>query len=432
MTITVIKGATIVDSSGETKADISIDSTTQEIIEVGSDLNGDTVIDATGMHVLPGFVDLHSHLRQPGAEASETIESGSRSAAVGGFTAVVAMPNTDPCMDSAGVIQEVINFSKDALCEVKPSGAITVNREGSDLAPMGEMFDQGVRMFTDDGTGVQDDSIMRTALEYVRGLVEVSGEQIVLSQHCEVHSLSKGGVMNEGDWSSKLGLGGQPNEAEEFMVSRDIGLARLTGAHIHFQHLSTAGSVEMVRQAKAEGLNVTAEATPHHFTLTDEACKNYDTVFKVHPPLRTQKDVDAIKVGLKDGTIDAIATDHAPHEPHRKELPFDQAPPGMIGLETAFGLANSQLDLSVAEIVKLMSTRPAEIAGLTETQGRKIQAGSIANLAIVDLNQEWVVDASKQFSRSKNTPFAGMKLKGKVCHTIFQGEVVVLEGEPQR
>lgn len=432
MTTTAFRGGTVVDQSGERMADVVVDDQSGLIVSVGDDTEADRTIDAEGCLIMPGFVDLHVHLRQPGNEAAETIESGSRAAALGGYTAVVAMPNTTPCMDSAAVVSEVIDHGKVGLCEIKPSAAITVDRLGESLAPMGELVDLGVRMFTDDGTGVQDAQMMRRALEYAGSLVVEDGTPIVLSQHCEVTALSQGGVMHEGAWSSRLGLGGQPAEAEELMVMRDIALSRLTGVRVHMQHLSTAGSVALVRAAKAEGHPVTAEATPHHFTLTDEACSSYDPVFKVHPPLRTKNDVEAVKAGLLDGTIDAIATDHAPHTPDSKEQPFDQAPPGMLGLESAYALANSELELSNAQLVNIMSTTPAMIGGLAERHGGPIEVGRPANLAIVDPEHQWTVDKESQASLSDNTPFHGRTVTGKVRHTVFNGEPVVIDGKSTR
>ncbi|MGB5757467.1 MAG: dihydroorotase [Acidimicrobiales bacterium] len=433
MTTTAFRGGTIVDQSGERTADIVVEDVTGSIVAIGTETVGaDVSIDAEGCLIVPGFVDLHVHLRQPGNEAAETVESGSRAAALGGFTAVVAMPNTTPCMDSAAVVSEVIGYGKSALCEIKPSAAITVGRDGEALAPMGELVELGVRMFTDDGTGVQDAQLMRRALEYAGSLVVEDGTSIVLSQHCEVTALSQGGVMNEGAWSSRLGLAGQPAEAEELMVMRDIALSRLTGVPVHMQHLSTAGSVALVRAAKAEGHPVTAEATPHHFTLTDAACASYDPVFKVHPPLRTQADVDAVRQGLLDGTIDAIATDHAPHSPDSKEQPFDQAPPGMLGLETAYALANTELGLPIGRLVSLLSITPARIAGLADRHGGPIEVGRPANLAVIDPDHEWTIDRADSASLSTNTPFHGRPVRGKVRHTVFNGEPVVVDGRATR
>ncbi len=435
MSLLAITGGTVVDQLGRRTIDLAVDRATGQVVQAPSGPAADwadRVLDATGCHVVPGFVDLHVHLRQPGNEAAETIESGSRAAARGGFTAIVAMPNTTPCMDSAAVVSEVLAYGKSALCEIKPSAAITIGRDGEALSPMGELADLGVRMFTDDGTGLQDAMLMRRALEYAGSLVVDDGQPIVLSQHCEVTALSQGGVMHEGTVSSRLGLGGQPAEAEELMVARDIALARLTGVRVHMQHLSTAGSVALVRAAKAEGHPVTAEACPHHFALTDEACASYDPVFKVHPPLRTADDVAAIKAGLADGTIDAIATDHAPHTPDSKELPFDQAPPGMLGLETAYALANTELDLEPEALVELLSTTPARIAGVAERHGGPIEPGRQANLAVADPEATWTVDRSAMASNSVNTPFHGREVRGRIRHTVFNGEPVVIDGEAQR
>jgi dihydroorotase len=427
-----IRGGRVIDATGERTADVLVgeDGT---ILAVGPDLSGDRTLDAAGCVVSPGFVDLHTHLRQPGKEEAETIETGSRGAALGGFTAVVAMPNTDPAMDCASVVRDVLELGRTALCEVVPAAATTVGRKGEALSPMAELAALGVRFFTDDGTGVQDTRLMRRAFEYASGLAPFAGgSSVTLAQHCEVSALSDGGYMHEGAWSSRLGIPGQSAEAEELMVMRDIALARMTGGRIHFQHLSTAGSVELVRRAKAAGLRVTAEATPHHVTLTDACCASYDTVFKVHPPLRTDTDVAAVRAGLADGTIDAIATDHAPHPAHEKELPFDQAPPGMLGLETALSIALTELDLPVAKVLALLSWQPAAIAQIDDRHGGPIVAGRRANLCVIDLDTTWVVRGDAMASRSRNTPFEGRALRGKVRHTILDGEVVVLDGEAQR
>ena len=336
------------------------------------------------------------------------------------------MPNTDPALDSAAAVREVLDLGKAALADVHVAGAITIGRRGEQLAPIGEMADLGVRIFTDDGRGVQDDRLMRRALEYASGI------GVTLAQHCEVESLSEGGHMNEGAWSSRLGIPGVPAEAEELMVMRDIALARLTGGRVHFQHLSTAGSVELVRRAKASGMPVTAEACPHHFTLTDAEVASYDPLFKVNPPLRTETDIAAIKEGLTDGTIDAIATDHAPHTQEVKEAPFDEAPCGMLGLETALALALTELDLPIERVLALMSWQPAAIAGLTDTNGGPIVEGSPGNLVVIDPEANWVVDPFRLASRSRNTPYAGRSLTGRVRHTILWGEPVVIDGEAQR
>jgi dihydroorotase len=424
MTAYVIKGGEVVDATGRRRADVVVDG--DLVVAVGPDLDAPRVVDAAGCLVAPGLVDLHSHLRQPGREEAETVETGSRAAALGGFTAVVAMPNTEPAIDCAAVVREVQELGRHALCEVEVAGAITVGRQGVQLTPMAELAALGVRLFTDDGSGVQDGRLMRRAMEYARGL------QVTLAQHCEDDALAAGGVMHEGEWSSRLGLPGQPAEAEELMVMRDLALARLTGARIHFQHLSTAGSVEMVRRARAAGLPVSAEATPHHFTLTHAACAGYDTVFKVNPPLRTSHDVAAVKAGLADGALDCVATDHAPHAPHLKELPFDQAPPGMLGLETALALALTELDLPVEQVLALLSWQPARIAGIGDRHGGPVEEGRPANLCVIDPAATWVVDPQRLASRARNTPYAGRTLTGRVRHTVLRGVPVVLDGEAQR
>jgi dihydroorotase len=421
----VITGGTLLDQRGERRADVAVED--GRIVEVGAELHGDRALDAAGCIVSPGFVDLHVHLREPGKEEAETIETGSRAAALGGFTAVVAMPNTDPAQDSVAVVEFVREQGRKAgLCEVLPSGCITIGRAGTHLAPYGELSGAGVHLFTDDGNGVQDAQLMRRALEYAKPL------GVVLAQHCEVSSLTKGAVMHEGSCCSRLGLPGWPALAEELMVFRDIELVRLTGAPMHFLHLSTERSVELVRRAKAEGLPITAEAAPHHFTLTDEALAGYDAVFKVNPPLRTSADIAAIKVGLRDGTIDAIATDHAPHAPHTKEEPLDQAPPGMLGLETALALAITELDLPLATVVALLSWQPAAIAGVADRHGRPLEAGEPANITVFDPAAEWTVVPARLASKSRNTPYAGRSLRGKVRHTVFGGDPVVVDGTPTR
>ncbi len=421
----VIKGGTVVDASGERRADVLVGSD-GAIAAVGEDLAASTILDAGGCVVSPGLVDIHTHLREPGREEAETIESGSRGAVLGGFTAVVAMPNTSPAIDNAAIVRDVQELGRLSLCDVEVAGAITVGRLGEQLAPMGEMADLGVRLFTDDGDGVQDDRLMRRALEYAAGL------DVTLAQHCENNALSQGGHMNEGAVSARLGIPGIPAEAEELMVMRDVALSRLTGARIHFQHLSTAGSVAIVRAARDAGMPVTAEVAPHHFTLTEQAVEGYDPRFKVNPPLRTDADVAALKVALNDGVVDAIATDHAPHEPHFKELPFDQAPCGMVGLETALSLALTELDMPISKVLAMLSWQPAQLAGIADTHGGPIEPGRVANLTVIDPAATWVVDGKAMASLSSNCPFDGRTLSGRVRHTVVSGEAVVIDGEAQR
>ncbi len=424
----IIRGGTIIDQLGERAADVRIDGGL--ITECGPDISpqkGEVLLEAEGCVVTSGFVDLHTHLREPGQEESETIETGSRAAALGGYTAVIAMPNTNPAHDSVAVVEFVRAQGRAAgLCEVIPSGCITIARAGSQLAPFAELAAVGVRIFTDDGSGVQDPLLMRRALEYAGDL------DILLAQHCEVSRLTEGAVMHEGECCSHLGLPGWPAVAEEIMLSRDIDLVRLTGTPMHFLHLSTARSVDLVRAAKAEGLPVTAEATPHHLSLTDEMLSGFDPTFKVNPPLRTRADIEALKHGLADGTIDALATDHAPHTQAAKELPLDQAPPGMLGLQTALGVALAHLEMPLVDIFALLSWKPAAIAGISDRHGRPVQVGEPANLTVVDPETIWQVAPGSLASRSKNTPYVGMDLKGRVRHTLFNGVPVVIEGVPQK
>jgi dihydroorotase len=347
------------------------------------------------------------------------------------------MPNTEPPIDSAGVAKEVLALGEGGPAEVAVAGAITIGRAGTALAPLGELAALGVSLFTDDGVGVQDGALMRRAFDYAKGL------GVTLAQHCEDEHLAGGGAMHEGCWSSRLGLPGIPAAAEEAMVARDIALVRLTGAPAHFLHLSTAGSVDLVRRAKEEGLPVTAEAAPHHMLLTHDCVAGYDPVYKVNPPLRTAEDVAAVITGLCDGTIDAVATDHAPHAPETKDAPFDQAPPGMLGLQTALPLAWEVLSplLGPERVFALLSTQPAAIARLTATdprpaghsaQGGPVETGATANLCIFDPAATTLVDPACLASRSRNTPYAGRRFAGAVRHTVLRGEAVVIDAVAQR
>jgi dihydroorotase len=443
----LIRGGTVVDATGVRRADVAVAAGVVVAVEEGLEPSGGArVLDAGGCVVAPGLVDLHSHLREPGGEESETVETGSRAAALGGYTAVVAMPNTAPPIDSAAVVRQVLELGRSALCEVAVAGAITVGRAGHQLAPLAEMAALGVRLFTDDGAGVQDSRLMRRALEYARPL------GATLAQHCEDAGLAGAGVMNEGEWSSRLGLPGMPAEAEELMVMRDLALARMTGGRIHFLHLSTAGSVAMVGAARGQGLAVTAEAAPHHISLTEAELAGYDTVFKVNPPLRTAADVDAVRLGLASGVIDAIATDHAPHSQEAKEAAFDSAPPGMIGLETALAVALTELygpagegrdersaggsgaalPMTLADVLAVLTWKPAAIAGLASTHGGPVAPGRPAHLCVFDPRAQWVVDPDALASRSRNCPWAGRTLTGRVRHTVLAGEGVVIDGQAQR
>ena len=434
----VIRGGTVVGPEGLARLDVAVaGAVVVGLAESIDPPQSASVLDAGGCLVGPGLVDLHTHLRQPGREEAETVETGARAAALGGYTAVVAMPNTEPPIDSTGVAREVLDLGTGCPAEVAVAGAITVGRAGSALAPIGELAALGVTLFTDDGAGVQDGALMRRALDYAKGL------GVTLAQHCEDACLAAGGAMHEGSWSSRLGIPGMPAAAEEVMVARDIALARLTGARVHFLHLSTAGSVELVRRAKAEGLAVTAEAAPHHMLLTHAAVAGYDPVFKVNPPLRTDEDVAAVVAGLCNGTIDAVATDHAPHAPEAKDVPFDQAPPGMLGLQTALPIAWEVLaaTLGPGRLFALMSAQPAAIARLTVTdprpaghsaQGGPVEVGATANLCVFDPTATTTVEPGRLASRSRNTPYAGRTFTGVVRHTVLRGEPVVIDASAQR
>lgn len=423
----VIKNGLVANPEGVSRLDIRIENGV--IVEaagsIAPDSSHDDVLDAGGSVVCSGFVDLHAHLREPGREEAETIETGTRAAALGGYTAVVAMPNTDPAQDSVPVVRFVRDQGERAgWCEVQPAGCITVGRAGTELAPYAALADEGVRIFTDDGNGVQDPLLMRRALEYSSGL------GIVLAQHCEVARLTEGAVMHEGSCCSEIGVPGWPALAEELMLHRDIELVRLTGAPMHFLHLSTAGSVELVRRAKADGLPVTAEVAPHHLALSDELLRGFDPLFKVNPPLRTSADIAALKQGVMDGTIDAVATDHAPHAPHTKELPLDAAPPGMLGLETALSVVVTHVTDDPRRVAGLLSWAPARIAQMS-SQGRPVAPGEPAHLAVWDPAQVWRVDRDSLASRSNNSPYHGMELRGKVRHTVFGGRITVRDGAAQ-
>ncbi|MEX0665233.1 MAG: dihydroorotase [Acidimicrobiia bacterium] len=424
----VIKNGSVIDATGERAADVLV--ADGRVVEVGPGLKGDRELDASGCVVVPGLVDLHVHLREPGGEDAETIDTGARAAALGGFTAIVAMPNTEPPHDEPSVVASVLAAGARSSCDVHAAGCITEGREGAALAPLGELHALGVRIFTDDGSCVEQAGVMRRALEYARSLPNA-----VIAQHAEDPSLADGGHMHEGEWSSRLGIAGRPAVAESAIVARDCILAELTGGRVHFLHLSTAAAVDMVRDAKARGLAVTAEAAPHHFSLTDAACASFDPAFKVHPPLRSEADVAAVKQGLADGTIDAIATDHAPHAVETKERPFEEAPPGMLGLETALALTITELVdpgvLSLSEALALLSWRPAAIAGLAE-HGQPIAPGAPANLCVIDPTITWDVDPTRLASKARNTPFGGRTLTGRVRHTVLRGTPVVVDGEACR
>ena len=380
---------------------------------------GATVIQAKGQLVLPGFVDLHVHFREPGFEYKETIQSGTAAAVAGGFTTVCAMPNTNPVNDNQDVTEFMLERAKAAgNAHLYPIGAITKKSEGKELAEIGDLRRAGCVAISDDGKPVMNSLVMRRAMEYARAL------DVPVVDHCEDLHLSEGGCMNEGLVSTELGLPGIPSAAEDVMVARNVSLAELTGARLHLAHIITAGSVRMVREAKARGLKVTAEACPHHFTLTEELTRGYNTHAKMNPPLRTMQDVQAIKEGLRDGTIDVIATDHAPHATQEKQQEFTEAPFGIVGLETALSLTLALVDegvLTLESAVDKLATAPAKAFSLN---AGTLAVGAPADVAIVDPNREWQVDPSRFRSKSRNTPFAGWKVKGRVTTTIVSGRVV--------
>ncbi|MFC8900257.1 dihydroorotase [Streptomyces cinereoruber] len=395
----------------------------------GLSAEGATVIEADGQILLPGLVDLHTHLREPGREDSETVLTGTRAAASGGYTSVFAMANTHPVADTAGVVEQVWRLGKESgYCDVQPIGAVTVGLEGKKLAELGAMHDSaaGVTVFSDDGKCVDDAVIMRRALEYVKAFGGV------VAQHAQEPRLTEGAQMNEGIVSAELGLGGWPAVAEESIIARDVLLAEHVGSRVHICHLSTAGSVEIVRWAKSRGIDVTAEVTPHHLLLTDELVRSYNPVYKVNPPLRTEKDVLALREALADGTIDIVATDHAPHPHEDKDCEWAAAAMGMVGLETALSVVQQTMVetglLDWAGVADRMSFAPARI-GRAIGHGRPVSAGEPANLTLVDPAYRGVVDPADFASRSRNTPYEGRELPGRVTHTFLRGRATVVDGK---
>jgi dihydroorotase len=412
---------------GQDRTDVLLDGGV--IASIGAGLAGEEVVDGEGAVLLPGLVDLHTHLREPGREDAETVHTGSAAAALGGYTAVFAMPNTDPAADTAGVVEQVWRLGHETgLVDVVPVGAVTVGRAGRQLAELGAMADSavGVRVFSDDGSCVADPALMRRALEYVRAF------DGVIAQHAEEPRLTAGAQLNEGVVSARLGLTGWPAAAEEAIIARDALLTGHVGSRLHVCHVSAAGSVEIIRWAKSKGWRVTAEVTPHHLVLTDDLASSYDPVFKVNPPLRTAADVEALRAGLADGTIDCVATDHAPHSAEDKETEWGAAAPGMLGLQTALSVVIETMvepgRLDWRGVAARMSEVPARIGGL-DGHGRPIAVGEPANLVLVDPSARWTVDPSALASRSRNTPFAGRTLPGRVRATFLRGRATVRNGE---
>jgi dihydroorotase len=419
----LIKGGRVIDPSRKTDSVADLLVMDGKVAAVGTNIgtpDGAQVHDAKGKVVAPGLIDVHVHLREPGFEDLETIATGAAAAVAGGFTAVCAMPNTDPVIDNQSAVGFVLSRGKAAgKARVYPIGCITIGQKGERLAEFGEMVGAGAVAVSDDGKPVQSSHMMRTALEYAK----IFG--IPVADHCEDVSLAHGGAMHEGIVSMRLGLKGIPAAAEEIQVARDCILAELTGGHVHLCHMSTRGSVELIRRAKEKGLRVTAEAAPHHFTLTHDRVEGYDTNAKMNPPLREEADREAIRQAVKDGTIDCIATDHAPHHYDAKEREFDDAPNGILGLETALGLAIRELVkpkvLTLPEMIYRMSTRPAQVFGLT---GGTLAVGAPADVVVFDPEARWKVDAGHFCSKSRNTPFGGEELIGRAEMTLVDGRIV--------
>ena len=404
------------------------------IAAVGPDLAADvvggaTVIDASGLIALPGMVDLHTHLREPGREDAETVETGTRAAALGGFTAVHAMANSSPVADTAGVVEQVHTLGRESgWVDVRPVGAVTVGLAGRQLAELGAMADSRarVRVFSDDGVCVSDPVMMRRALEYVKAF------DGVIAQHAQEPRLTEGAQMNEGSVSADLGLAGWPAVAEESIIARDVLLAQHVGSRLHVCHVSTAGSVEIIRWAKQRGISVTAEVTPHHLLLTEELVRSYNPVYKVNPPLRADADVHALRAALADGTIDIVGTDHAPHPSEAKECEWASAAMGMTGLETALSVVQETMIetglMGWDDFARVTSTKPAQIGRLAD-QGRPLEVGEAANIVLVDPAARWNVDPQAMATKGRNSPFSGMELPGRVVATFFHGHPTVLGGK---
>jgi dihydroorotase len=424
----LVRGGRVIDPSQQLDATRDVLLMDGVVAEVGTRIaapDGTEVVEARGQVVAPGLIDIHVHLREPGREDVETIASGARAAAAGGFTAVCAMPNTDPVTDNQAAVGFIVKQAAAAgAARVYPIGAISLGQKGQQLAELGELVAAGAVAVSDDGYPVVSSHLMRMALAYARTF------GIPVADHCEDPTLKGHGVMHEGVVSARLGLRGIPSAAEEIMVARDLLVAELTGGHIHLCHMSTRGSVELIRRAKDRGVQVTAEVTPHHFTLTHEACEGYNTNAKMNPPLREGADVAALHQGLKDGTIDVIATDHAPHHYDAKEREFDDAPFGILGLETALGLALTVLVgrgvLSLPELIDRMSTKPARVFNLP---GGTLRRGAPGDLVLLDPAARWTVDPTLFYSQSRNTPFAGRELVGRVLRTVVGGRTVFPRGE---
>lgn len=424
----LITGGRVIDPSQDIDRVADLWISRGRIVGIGAE-GGDepeTVIDASGKIVCPGLIDCHVHLREPGNEEDETIATGAAAALAGGVTSVACMPNTIPALDSQGAVEFVVLQARRARqANVYPVGAVSKGRKGEELAELGQLVDGGAVAFTDDGAPVANASLMRQALQYAKMFDKV------VMQHCQVPELTVGGVMNEGFESARLGLGGMPNAAEDIMVARDIRLAEITGGRLHIQHISTARAVELVREGKRRGIQVTAEACPHHFTLTDECLRTFDSNFKMNPPLRTQADVEAVLEGLTDGTIEILCTDHAPHAPEKKAREIDKAPFGIVGLETLLPLCIKALIetglLDWPTVIRMLTIAPANLLGIPKGT---LKPGADADVTIIDPNHSWTVDPSRFRSKSRNTPYAGWTLRGRADLVLVGGEVRYRAEEP--
>lgn len=417
-----IKNARVIDPANKRDAVGDVFVQNGKIVEklIAADKKKARVIDAEGLVACPGLVDIHVHFREPGQTHKENIATGTHCAAAGGFTTVVCMPNTSPPASNTGTIQYIKDvIDRDAVVKVLPTGCITVDMKGEALAPIGSLARAGVVAITDDGDCVQSNELMRRACEYAKMF------DLPLMDHCQDHSMTVGAVMNEGVVSTRLGLRGWPNAAEDLIVARNAILSTYSGAHIHLQHISSKNSVDLIRRAKARGVKITAEATPHHIALTDECIEGYDPKFKMNPPLRTAEDQEAIIEGLKDGTIDIIATDHAPHTDYEKDKEFDYAPNGILGLETALPVTLDVLlrknKFRLPKVIDLMTRKPAELLGLA---AGTLSAGAAADICLFDPKEKWVYDAKAGFSKSSNSPWDGETLQGRIKTTIVDGKVV--------
>lgn len=425
----IIKNGIVIDGHGsEVVADILVDCGIVKAIENHIETKDGIVIDAKGKYILPGFVDMHTHLRQPGYEEKETIKTGTQAAVAGGYTTVACMPNTNPPIDSDVVVEYIKSIAKkEGSAKVLPIGAMTKGMKGEEITEMGKLKEAGIIALSDDGFPIMNAGLMKRIMIYGKMY------DILMITHCEDKALSGEGVMNSGIISTMIGLKGIPYEAEEVMLSRNIILAKSTGARLHVAHVSTKGAVKLIRQAKYEGVRITAEVTPHNLSLTDEAVDGYDTNTKAYPPLRTQEDIDALIVGLNDGTIDAIATDHAPHTKDDKKVPYNQAAFGISALETAFSVINTYLvktgKITMKNLVKYMSINPANILGISSG----IKVGGAADIVIVDTESEYIVDSNKFKSKGKNTPYNGKRLVGEVECTILDGKIIYKkDGEKEK